>query len=258
MKNDTSVTNLWQNTFCALTACAALSGTAVAANHTSGWDGSLNIGFKHSTGTTNSNDINASLTLEHNKNFRASQPIRHTLNIATDTEKTKSEDGTETTTQDKDTASYQLGYFLDQQSHIEGTLSYLHDIDLKIDEGKFASVEYIRNVLTEPAHQLQLGVGVAYLDIAYTDTQPEIQEVGGQVSYNYTGKLAEDFSLNHKGLLQATSDIRYTSLDTGISYALTDNTSLSLNHHFSTLSNDTGNGDDEKNSTVNLTIGVKF
>ena len=148
--------------------------------------------------------------------------------------------------------------FLDQQSHLEGTLSYLHDISLQIDENKFASVEYIRNVLTGPVHQLNLGVGVAHLEIAYTNGQPEIDNTGGQVSYKYTGQMTENFSLNHKGLLQATSEVRYASLDTSVSYVLTGNTSLSLTHHFSTLSNDAGDQDDERNSTTHLAIGVKF
>ena len=253
-----SSSKIWRNTLCALSACAALSGTAQAEDHLYGWTGDLSLGFEHATGSTNSRDVNASLLLEHNKAFQASRPFRHAINIAVDTEKTKADDGTVSKTRDKDFASYQLGYFLDQQSHIEGTLSYLHDISLKVDEGKVASVEYIRNILHESAHQLKLGVGVAYLDYVFTDAQPELAEVGGRISYDYTGQLKTDFSLNHKGLLQATADVRYASLDTGISYALTQNMSLSLTHHFSTLSNDSGNQDNERNSTTHLTIGVKF
>ena len=258
LSHSLSSPKLWQSTLCALSACVALSGSALAEGGADGWSGNFTFGLEHSTGSTDANDINASLTLEHNKDFQASEPARHTLNFAVDTEKTKADDGTETKTREKEAASYKLGYFLDQQSHLEGTVSYLHDISLQIDEKKFASVEYIRNVLTGPTNQLNLGVGVAHLEIAYINGQPEIQNTGGQVSYKYTGQMTKDFSLNHKGLLQATSDIRYASLDTSVSYAMTDNTSLSLTHHFSTLTNDAGHQDDERNSTTHLTIGVKF
>jgi len=258
MKNKNLHSAKWQHTLCALSACAALSGAAQANNYTYGWSGNLTLGFEHATGTTNSRDVHASLTLEHNKDFQASLPFRHRLRAAVDTEKTKADDGTETKTRDKDAISYQLGYFLDPQSHIRATLAYLHDISLKVDAGKVASIEYIRNVLTSSAHQLNLGIGVAYLDYAYTDTRPEVEEVGGQISYDYTGQLTEDFSLHHEGLLQATADLRYATLDTGISYALTQNMSLSLTHHYSTLSDDVGNRDDERNSTTHLTIGVTF
>ncbi len=248
----------WQHILCVLSICTAISGAAVADSNPDTWSGKLTLGFEHSTGTTNSSDVNASLVVERNKNFQASHPIRHTFNAIVDTEKTKQDNGKETKTRDKDAASYQLGYFLDEQSHIEGTISYLHDINLKIDEGKFASIEYIRDVFTKSAHKLAIGIGIAYLDIIYTNTQPEINGVGGQVSYNYTGQLTTGVSLNHKGLLKATADARFASLNTGISYALTENTSLSLMHHFSTLSDDTSNQDDEHNSTTHLTIGVSF
>ncbi len=144
MKNEVfhpaSHARMWQKTLCALSACAALSGAVQAEHHTYGWTGDLNLGFEYSTGEKRTRDINAALTLKHNKDFQASHPFRHIFKVVVDNQKTKEDNKPEKTSKDKDLVAYKLDYFLDQPSYIRGSLTYLHDIDLKVDEGKAASI----------------------------------------------------------------------------------------------------------------------
>ncbi len=256
MKNKLSYPAIWQKTCCALAACTALAGAALAEDNASDWSGKFTIGLESSNASADSRDINASLTLVHNQNFQASRPFRHTLIGSMDNAKTKLY-GTTTRTQDKDTISYQLAYFIDEKSQIEGSLTYLHDYSLQIDKGGLASLKYVRHILASTAHQLNFGIGVSYLDLeGYTP--PKVRQAGGQMSYNYNGQLTERFSLNHDGMLKVTADVRYASLNTGISYALTSNISLSLTHSLSSLSNDANNQVNERSNTTNLNIGVDF
>jgi putative salt-induced outer membrane protein YdiY len=254
-----STAKIWRNTFCALSTCAALSGTALAEDKASDWSGSLNIGVEHYTGNTNSSDVNASLTIGYNENFQANRRFRHIISATVDNEKTKMVDGSEIKTREKEGATYKLGYFLNQDSHIEGTLAYLHDLSINIDKAKVVGLQYVRNnILNQSEHQLKLGAGIANFDVTHIDDLPAFEVVAGQVSYHYTGQLIQNFSLDHKGVLQAASDIRYVTLDTSISYAMTQNLSLSLVHSFNTLINNTTTRDAEKNSSTNLNIGFTF
>ncbi len=97
---------------------------------------------------------------------------------------------------------------------------------------------------------------MVYFNFNFTDSASDIEGVGGLLSYEYTGQLTEHFSLNHTGMLKGNSDLRYGSLDTSLSYALTQNVSLSLTHNFSTVLSD--NRDDKRDTTTHLTLGVKF
>lgn len=245
----------WKTIACALSTCALLaSGSAIAAD-ADDWTGNFTIGFEQSSGSTDITDLNASFSLKHNEKFQQSNPFRHTLSAASDDEKTKT-NGVKTTTRDKKSAAYVLGYYLDEPSHIAATVAYLEDMSTDIDEGKYASVEYIRKVLNTSAHQLSFGVGLAYLDFAYTNNT-SLEGLGAQLSYNYKGKLTNNISFNQKTLLQATSDLRYSTINTGLSYALTDNTSLSLVYDYTYMS-EVPLKDDKKDHNTNLKLSVNF
>ena len=245
----------WQTALCTLSTCAVLASGSVFAANADDWTGNFTIGFEQSSGSTDITDLNASFTLKHNENFQSNNPFRHAFSAATDNEKTKT-NGISNKTRDKKSAAYVLGYYLDEPSHIEATVAYLEDMSTGIDEGKYASIEYIRKVLNTPAHQLAFGAGLAYLDFAYTDNT-SLDGVGAQVSYDYQGKLTNNVSFNQKTLFQATSDLRHNTINTGLSYALTDNTSLSLAHGFTYMSEVPQNAN-KKDHNTSLKLSINF
>lgn len=247
----------WQSTLYTLSACAVLvSGSALAADAgTNDWTGNFTISFEQSSGSNDITDLNASFTVQHNQNFQQSNPVRHSFSAASDSEKTKIS-GVSKTTRDKKSAAYVLGYYLDKPSHIDATIAYLEDMSTGIDEGKYASVEYIRKVINTPTHQLSFGAGLAYLDFAYTDNT-SLDGVGGLLSYDYNGKLTSDISFKQKTLFQATSDLRYNTINTGLSYALTENTSLALTHNYIYISEVPMKANKDDQST-NLKLSINF
>jgi hypothetical protein len=246
----------WKTTLCIFSTCTLLaSGSAFAAN-VDDWTGNFAFGLKHTDGGFNSIDFKASLELVHNQDFQTNRPFRHTFLILADEKKTKI-NGVNVKTRDKKIAQYVLGYYLDKKSHVEATANYIVDSIFNIDAAKIASVEYIHKALDNLDHQLSLGAGLAYVDFAYTDNT-SLDGIGAKISYDYKKSLTNKLAFNQKTEFQATSDIQYTLVISGLSYTLTEGTSLALTHEYTKMSSEPPLNQHKKEHFTNLEINFKF
>ena len=254
----------WPVKLCSIAAgTLLLSGQVLSAAASDAWSGNFSIGFNNVAGNKDSNDLSVALKLAHNEKFQKHSPYRHTFEVNAEVEKTKTTEpnGQEITdkTRDNKSAIYTLGYFLDQQSYLEGDLQYAQDQILGMEEFKAVGAEYNRKVVDNPTHKFLVGVGLMYADLEYTDASKERDKgIGGKLSYDYTGKLTNTVSFTQNTLLQAMSGVKYAVVDSGLSYALTKNMSINLNHKVTYLSKPISGNSEKASNVTDVKLKVDF
>lgn len=224
-----------------------------------GWSGKAKVGFDSNVGNTNTSKITVSASAIHNKDFNAEQPFRHTLALTMKKGDVAREKGGERQdTVDKEMANYRIDYYLNDRSSVRAFGFHFRDKQAKIEGLTQAGVGYEYDVIKTPRHTVNLGGGINFLDLEYTDGTPGIDGVAGRIALNYDGQLTDNISLNQRVAYLGMEDFTLKSSNTSVEYSFTQNASVSLDHEITNYSRIAQTAKENTDSSTSLNLNFKF
>ncbi|HET7922537.1 MAG TPA: DUF481 domain-containing protein [Gammaproteobacteria bacterium] len=199
-----------------------LNANADAATKTAvkeGWQGSVSLGYLHTTGNSNTTSLNGKALAGYKKeNWRDSLSLT-ALNASQD----------DTRTAESYQANGQSNYSLTENNYLFGMLDYLNDRFSGYDRRTTEVAGYGRRLVNTDAQQLDLELGAGARQTRYTDDTSKSGFIE-RLALNYLWQFSENSNFSENLSVEHGTDNTFTQSVTALTANLAGNFALSVSY----------------------------
>jgi putative salt-induced outer membrane protein YdiY len=222
------------------------------------WSGKFKLGMASSVGNTNLGKLNVGLLMK--TGVQKPRSVQHTIQGEIAYAERSRGRGTESIeSKNAKELNYKVDYYLSNKSKLIGYVGYEDDKKAKLDSQIMIGGGYERIKLGfSPAHRFSVGIGAVYLDVKYADGTPGFSEPAIRGSLGYRGKITDTISVKQKLVVLSSKARVMSRVVSSLNFALTEKTSLALQHKLTHNSLIPATTLDKTDSKISLNVVIGF